>query len=79
MTTEQKLKSLNPCRIIIGYDANGNFLSTIIETKEEFIIALERMENFRIYKLSECEQEPEWFKTQAKKYKKLKEANENKL
>lgn len=69
MTNDQKLQSLNPCRIIIGYDAQGNFSSTLIEYKEEMIIAMEKYVGGRVYELKESK-EFDWYKNKIEKHKK---------
>jgi len=49
MTNEEKLKSLNPCRLILGYDKEGNFSSVICETKEDMIIAMDKYVGGKVF------------------------------
>lgn len=72
MTNPEKLQSLSPVRLLLGYDKEGNFSSTLIETKEQFVVAIDKYVDGKVFKLTES-QNLEWYRTQVKKYKKLKE------
>lgn len=61
MTPDQKLQSLSPVRLIIGYDKEGNFSSVICETKEDMIVAIKKYEEFKVFKLIESET-GEWYR-----------------
>jgi hypothetical protein len=70
MTPDQKLQSLSPVRLIIGYDKEGNFSSVICETKEDMVVAMDKYVGGKVYELV-LSKELDWYKNKIEKHKKL--------
>lgn len=72
MDRVEKLKSMKPCRLIVGYDVDGKFSSTLCESKEDMVEGMKRYEGFRVFLLRESEHEMDWWMNKAMMFEKRK-------
>jgi hypothetical protein len=64
-TPETKLSQYHPAILIVGYDKNGKFGSSVCECKKDISAALPRYERFKIFFLRESTKDNDYWRGKA--------------
>lgn len=70
MTPHEKLKEWKPYILLIGYDSNGVFKSSLCSGREDLSVAIKGYSEFRLFFLRESEREMDYWVNKASIYEK---------